>query len=236
MNNEPENVILSMPTDAPAYSISSTGIEFIEELDHEAWIDLGRKLGEAGRSIGFLIGDWLNYGEAKAKYGTYSHAEGGIYRDAIRITGLDYNTLSTYAGVARKVQFSMRIENLSFELHRKVAPLKEPEEQKKWLKVAQKQAEKGKPISGRRLAKSILLGRVAKDSDMSVPENDRGRDNVHPHVNRLVAFWGKMKRDGYLENADVELMKCMMVDISPVLKIYEELEARVAEIDSQSST
>lgn len=227
MNNEPENIILKVPTNEKAYSLTPMGIEFHGELDHDCWVKLGQQLGEAGRSIGFLIGDWLNYGDGKGVYGDN-------YTDAITITGLDYSTLSNYSRVARKVQFRTRVLNLSFEHHRKVAAIKDEAEQTKWLQIAEKQAQSGKPMSTRRLAKSILLGRLAKDSDMSVPENDRGRDNVHPHVNRLVAFWGKMKRNGYLENVDdVEFMRCMMIDLSPVLKIYDELEARVIEIEAE---
>lgn len=226
MSDEHETVIPAMPTDNPAYSLSRVGIRFHGELDHDGWVELGTQLGDAGRSIGFLIGDWLNYGDGKGEWGD-------TYTEAMRITGLEYKTLRDYASVSRKVQLSLRNDNLAYELHKKVAPLKDETEQKKWLQVAEKQAKKGKPISSRRLAKSILLGRVAKDSDMSTPENDRGRDNVHPHVNRLVAFWGKMKREGFLENADVELMKNMMTDLSPVVDIYHEIETRIAEIESQ---
>lgn len=211
------------------FTVSAAGIEFHDDLTFEEWSEIGEEIARAGRSLGFLIGDWINYGESRKDYGDK-------YAEALKATGFDYGTLRNYSNVARRVKLSLRNDNLSWEHHRKVAPLKDEAQQKKWLQTASKAKEKGKPMSTRRLAKSILLGRVARDTDMSVPENDRGRDNVHPHVNRLVAFWGKLKREGYLENADVELMKCMMIDISPVLKIYDELEARVAEIDSQSST
>jgi hypothetical protein len=213
-------------TDPPAYRISPVGIEFLGELDQREWTDLGKQLGSAARSIGFLIGDWLNYGEAKVKYGEYSHEEGGIYHDAIKITGLDYKTLANYANVSRKVQFSLRKENLSFDHHRRVAPLKTDEEKQKWLQIAEKVRDKqgGKTMSSRRLAKSILLGRVATIEEMSLPDDDRGCDNVHPHVNRIVAFWGKMKRSGFVDNADMEDIQIMLDDLGPVLDIAHELQ------------
>lgn len=234
MNVAPEAAIPEMTIESPAFRLTPVGIEFLADLDQQGWVELGTKLGNAGRSIGFLVGDWLNYGEVKAKRGDYTHSEGGIYHDAIRITGLDYNTLSTYAGVARKVQFSMRVENLSFDHHRKIAPLKTDEEKQKWLRIAEKEREKnGKTMSSRRLAKSILLGHVAKVEEMSVPENDRGIDNVHPHVNRLVAFWRKMKDQGWLQNAERSRLRNMMIDISPVVEIYKELQHRDRELAAQ---
>jgi len=217
-------------TDPPAYRLSPVGIEFLGELDQREWADLGKQLGNAARSIGFLIGDWLNYGEAKVKYGKYSHDEGGIYHDAIKITGLDYATLEQYARVSRKVQFQVRTRNLSFEHHRKVAPLKTDEEKQKWLQIAEREREKnGKTMSSRRLAKSILLGRVATIEEMSLPDDDRGCDNVHPHVNRIVAFWGKMKRSGFLDNADMEDIQIMLDDLGPVLDIAHELQQALAQ-------
>jgi len=224
-----------MTIESPAFRLSPVGIEFLADLDQQGWLDLGTQLGKAGRSIGFLIGDWLNYGDVKAKRGDYTHGEGGIYHDAIRITGLDYNTLSTYASVARKVQFSMRVENLSFDHHRKIASLKSDEEKQKWLRIAEKEREKnGKTMSARRLAKSIAKGEVVSVGEVSLPPSDRGQDNVHPHVNRLVAFWRKMKDQGWLENAERYQIQNLMTDIKPVIEIYEELRQRDRELEADT--
>jgi hypothetical protein len=64
---------------------------------------------------------------------------------------------------------------------------------------------------------------VAKPEDMTVPENDRGRDNVHPHVNRLMAFWRKMKAEGWPEHVDPFRLRCMMEDLQPVVDMYNEV-------------
>lgn len=230
MSDVPETAILEMTIESPAYRLSPVGIEFLAELDHQGWLELGTKLGNAGRSIGFLIGDWLNYGDGKVREGLYPKCEGGVYHEAIKITELDYQTLANYANVARKVPRYLRKERLSFEHHRKIAPLKTEEEKEKWLRIAEKEREKnGKTMSSRRLAKSILLGRVAKVEEMSVPENDRGIDNMCPHVTRIVVLWGKFKRSGFLENADAQAIEDMLSDLQPVLEIAQELREALAE-------
>ena len=56
----------------------------MEELSFEEWEALGEKLGRIGKSIGFMIGDWINYAEEKW---------GEKYNEAIACTGLEYQTL-----------------------------------------------------------------------------------------------------------------------------------------------
>lgn len=216
----------SLPTSGN-YQLSEVGIEFQDGISVEEWTDLGHQIARAGRSLGFLIGDWINYGESRKDFGEK-------YSEALKATGLDYSTLKLYSRVARHIEMVTRVTQLSFEHHRKVAML-EPEEQKRWLKVASKAVEKGEPISTRRLAKSITLGRVAKDADMHTPQNDRGIDNVHPHVNRIVAFWGKMKRSGWLEQATPEMAETLLVDLKPVLDIAQELHDSLSEGGGQVS-
>ena len=46
----------------PKFSITPTGIEFHQELSFDEWNALGQKLAPVGKSIGFIIGDWINYG------------------------------------------------------------------------------------------------------------------------------------------------------------------------------
>jgi len=218
MSDVPETAIPAVPTDESSYRLSPVGIEFTGELDHEGWRVLGRHLGSAGRSVGFLLGDWINYGEVKGKWGD-------TYTEAMAITGMEYSELTKFASVSRKVPFRLRSQNLSFEHHRKIAPLKTDEEKKKWLQVAEKERSRsgGKPMSSRRLAKSILAGRVVKQEEMSVPESDRGIDNVHPHVNRIVSFWRRLKDKQWLAGADDTMLEALLADLAPVTQIAEEL-------------
>lgn len=226
MNNEPELVIERMPTENSSYQISPLGIQFDGNISHEEWVQLGQRLGKAGRSIGFLIGDWLNYGNGKGDWGD-------TYTEAMRITGLENKTLRNFASVSRKIQLSLRKDNLAFEVHSKIAPIKDPEDQKKWLKIAAKQAENGTPISSRRLAKSIILGHVATDEDMEVPEEDRGRKKAQLHVLRLMTFWRKTKEKDFLNTASLYRIRTLMQDLQPVLDIYDELYQRAVEMEEK---
>ena len=235
MSNAPAINTSPMDIDSSSFTISPTGIAFHAELSVEEWKALGTRLGSAGRSLGFMIGDWLNYGEGKGEWGN-------TYDEAMRITGLDLKTLRDYSSVSRKVKLSLRNEKLSFEHHKKVAPLKDEKEQAKWLKLAEKERSKqdGKPMSARRLAKSILVGRVVSPEQMQADPADKGRDNVHPHVNRLVVFWGKMKRKGWLEDSEDLQLQRLMRDLEPVVKIYDEiadaLEARKTSVNPRVDT
>jgi len=222
MNDAQETAIPEVPTDQNSYRLSAMGIEFCGELDHSGWLELGKNLGSAGRSLGFLLGDWINYGEVKGKWGD-------TYAEAMEITGMDYSELTKFASVSRKVPFWLRSQNLSFEHHRKIAPLKTDEEKKKWLQVAEAERTKGggKPMSSRRLGKSILAGRVVKQEEMSVPASDRAVDNVHPHVNRIVSFWRKLKDKQWLENADSDSLEALIEDLAPVVEIAKELSAEL---------
>ncbi len=218
------------------YQIRPEGIVFTGDVSPEEWKELGTQLGKAGRTLGFLIGDWLNYGEGKGPrfYGAKDDETGEkdtIYTPAMKITGLEYKTLAEYSCVARKVKFSIRMENLSFGHHQKIAYLKTDEEKQKWLRIAaqEQNKQKNKPMSVRRLAKSIILGRVARPDEVSTPKGDRGIDNVHPHVNRLIAFWAKMKHSGFIDNAETEQITTMIEDLMPVVKIIEELQHALAQ-------
>ncbi len=202
---------------AAKVEITESGLTIREDLSFDEWAELGTHLVRAGRTTAFLIGDWINYGESRKDYGDK-------YTEALKSTGYDYNTLRHFARVARQVSLCVRTHNLSWEHHRKVASLKDPDEQRRWLNVAAEAAAKGEPISTRRLGKSILRGRVVSTDELQEQDNDRGIDNVHPYVNRIVAWWGKMKRDGWLDEATEEQRANLREDLRPVVDIVRELE------------
>jgi hypothetical protein len=97
------------------------------KLPFERWLHIGEFLSTVRTSSAWCLGDWLVYGET---------AYTGRYRDAIRHTSLDYQTLRNYAWVARRFPMSRRHELLSFGHHAEVASLTEPE-QDFWLRKAE---------------------------------------------------------------------------------------------------
>lgn len=43
------------------FTLTPRGIEFHDDLSFEEWEQLGEKLGDTERSIGFMIGDWIKF-------------------------------------------------------------------------------------------------------------------------------------------------------------------------------
>ena len=100
-------------------TLTRTGLTITGDMPYERWEFLGQKLREFEGSVMWWIGDWLNYGEA---------AYGEKYSQALETTDYAYRTLAQAAWVAKAVQFSSRLENLSWSHHQEVASL-EPDEQ-----------------------------------------------------------------------------------------------------------
>lgn len=96
-------------------------------MTFEEWERVGNTLQTIQGSINWWIGDWLNEGEQRW---------GEMYAQAIETTGWDYSRLSQAKSVAARVQFSIRIENLTWTHHMRVADL-EPDEQRYWLARAE---------------------------------------------------------------------------------------------------
>jgi hypothetical protein len=108
-------------------TLSDVSWRAAEDMTFSDWLESGRRLGLMGRSAGWWIGDWLNYG---------NHAFGERYVRASRITGYDAQTLMNMAYVASRFEVSRRREKLSWSHHAEIAAL-EPEEQERWLTRAE---------------------------------------------------------------------------------------------------
>ena len=193
----------------PKFSITPTGIQFNEELSFDEWDALGQKLAPIGKSIGFIIGDWINYGE-----GRY----GEKYEDAIKRTGMAYQTLRDFAYVARKVELSFRNDKLDFVHHRVVAKLKSPEEQQHWLKMAVKHK-----LGKRRLQKSINFGRLATEKEVQGDPADRGYVTYLALLNRIRRWWARETGKAPVEEWDEDRREVLKKDFKLVVEIYEAL-------------
>jgi hypothetical protein len=96
------------------------------ELAYDEWLRQGSRLGLAGRSAAWWIGDWVRYGTARY---------GSKYTAAARVTGYDPQTLMNMVYVASRFEISRRRESLSWSHHADVAAL-ETEDQERWLNRA----------------------------------------------------------------------------------------------------
>ena len=103
------------------------GLQLPARLTFERWHALGRRIGSIANASSWWLGDWALYGE-----GSY----GEKYKQAIAVTGLDYQTLRNYAWVAGRFDLSRRRDKLSFGHHAELAALPE-HEQDDWLDQAE---------------------------------------------------------------------------------------------------
>ena len=193
----------------PKFSISSTGIQFNDELSFDEWDTLGQQLGEVGKSIGFIIGDWINYGE-----GRY----GEKYDESLARTGLAYTTLAHYSYVARKIQFCLRKQNLDYSVHATVAKLKTDEEKQHWLDMSEKH-----DLSVRRLRKSINFGRLATEEEVQGDPADRGYVTYLALLNRIRRWWARETQKAPVEEWDDDRREGLKKDFKLILDIYEAL-------------
>lgn len=193
----------------PKFTITPTGIEFHQDLDFDEWNDLGQKLAPIGKSIGFIIGDWINHGEKRY---------GEKYDEALAKTGMAYQTLMNFAHVSRKVGIYLRKENLDWSQHATVAKLKTDEEKEFWLKMAEKH-----DLSVRRLRKSINFGRLATEKEVQGDPADRGYVTYLALLNRIRRWWARETQKAPVDEWDEERRQGLKKDFKLILDIYEAL-------------
>ena len=136
---------------------------------------------------------------------------------------MDVTTLTNFAYVSWNVPRRVRNDKLSWEHHRKVAKLRDDAEKVRWLRVAVKSWHNGLPVSTRRLGRSISAGRLPSIMEMQVDDNDRGIMNVHPFVNSICAFFGKLRQGGWFETATPEKLAALKRDLQPVVDLWAKL-------------
>ena len=214
--------------------LTRLGLEVTQDLSFEEWRTMAARFGEAMASAAFVIGDWLVYGEdhfrGQQRLPGFEHdpipagkISTELYEAAISSTGLDRTTLHAYAYVARNVPRALRNQHLSWEHHKAIAKL-DGDDQQNWIQLAlAEQDERGGPMSTRRLRKSINAGRLLTPEDLIPDPADRGIDNHIPWVNRLSAWWARMKERGWLATATEHQRLALKRDLHPVIQIYKEL-------------
>ena len=204
------NAPITLPN--PKVTITSVGLQVTGQLTFDEWRELAQAIGQASRSIGFIIGDWLVYGQELFGVDGYpdKRVDSASYQLAIASTGLDLSTLQNYAYVSRKVPYSLRSERLSWE-------------QQGWIQTCEEEEDAGRRISTRRLRKSISLGRMATETDLEPEPSDKGVDNPIPFINRLVSWWRRMQTKSFLNNATREQREALKRDLEPIVSIYNQL-------------
>ncbi len=110
-------------------TLTRTGIKFGRSVSIEDWQQAGKVAASAESGTQWWIGDWLNYGEGKPKWGDK-------YAEAVEMFDRAYKSLSDFKSVCASIEFPRRRGNLSFKHHREVAKF-EPDIQDEWLDIAE---------------------------------------------------------------------------------------------------
>jgi hypothetical protein len=208
---KPEGRAMNLPVTMnpnPKFTVTATGIEFFGDLSLAEWGDLGRGLVPVARSIGFWLGDWINYG---------SKAYGTKYKEALEVTGLAPKTLRNYASVARRVHPSLREPSLGHEHHAAVAKL-EAQEQHHWLKLT-----KERNLTVPRLRKSIQLGRLVSEEEMEDAGTGNRQTTHVALINRLVLWWQSETCKAPVAEWNVVRREAIKRDFEQILEIYGQL-------------
>jgi len=214
---KPDHLPLSL---GPDIEVTPLGLRFQGEPDFKKWSALGLKIGQALRSMEFVIGDWLVYGEQhfKSSGGRPPNCD---YEAAIRATGLDYQQLRIYAHVSRRVTLLSRNNKVSWTHHRAVAKLP-PEKQKHWIDLAANSEER---ISVRRLRTSINADRLVSVEELTTPPSDQVIITHIPPINRLTLWWEDAGGRDWLRTRSKAQLRNMLVDFSKVIDIIKALQS-----------
>jgi hypothetical protein len=205
--------------ETPRITATPTGLVFGDEAPDMVEIeDILVKAAKMRESSTWIIGDAINW--VKSTTGSFDYVR------ASNLTRLEVSTLMRVALVAKNVPLTIRKERLSFDHHRAVASLKNPDDQSMWLETAAK-----KEMSGDMLRKSIKLGRVATKEDMEKPTGG-GIDNAIPHVNRLCVFRRSLEDAGWFDEVDEEMLYSLHKDLLPVVEFHAYVGARI--LDSKN--
>lgn len=160
------------------------GLQLPDVTTIEDWAHIGDRVRMVGRSMGWIVGDWLNFGE--------DHF-GEEYAQYAENCGYDPGVLSTYQTVARRFTPEQRNPGVSFTHYRLLVRFSDAKVAR-WL---------DKIVEGK-LSVSQLRDAIAeKEAAGEEDESDRGR----PKVTKITAKWAKRLPKGDRERIETYLTR-----------------------------
>jgi len=105
---------------------SRRGLRLDPRMPFDSWKALGARIKVRSDPSSWWLGDWLVFG--RRQYGDR-------HKEALEVTGLDSQTLDTFAAVATRFEPARRRENLSFQHHADVHAMSDAA-QDHWLNLA----------------------------------------------------------------------------------------------------
>jgi hypothetical protein len=99
-----------------------------------------------------------------------------------------------------------------------VAKIKSPEEQCKWLTIAEKEE-----MSVRRLRRSVAEKRVVSVKEMRENPADKGTVTYMTWLNKLIHWWNRRTDGETVSEWDPVDRARLKRDLEPIARIYEQL-------------
>lgn len=120
----------------PSHAMHVNGLQLTNpDTTFDEWQQMGHVIGAFGRWHRFALGDWLLFGEAifgeDSAQAVESHPQ-ERYDVAMRVTGLQVETLRNYVRICQSVPLPIRRVELDFSIHEAVAAL-DRDDQIYWL-------------------------------------------------------------------------------------------------------
>lgn len=155
------------------------GLDLPPSLTWEQWAAYGATLQVAHRSIMWLLGDWLRYGERRF---------GETYVQAVEATGRAAQSLMNAKWVAERVEPSRRRAALSWSHHADVAVM-EPDAQDELLGWAERSGAKRADL------REAVRQRKVRDFAEAIGVGSRPREEVPPHPDSITAMGETLSAD-----------------------------------------
>jgi hypothetical protein len=105
---------------------SRSGLRLDPRMPFDTWKALGARIKVRSDPSSWWLGDWLVFGRSQF---------GDRHKEALEVTGLDAQTLDTFAAVALRFEPARRRESLSFQHHADVHTMSDAT-QDHWLNLA----------------------------------------------------------------------------------------------------
>jgi hypothetical protein len=118
-----EPIPATTPVSGRRWRVTDTAWFPTADLSEQRWLECGIRLGRAGSSVRWWLGDWLAYGH---------HRYGDRYASAARLTGYEPQTLMNFVYVAAHVPPARRRAGVSWSHHAELASMPE-ETQAEWI-------------------------------------------------------------------------------------------------------
>lgn len=195
--------------------VNKLGIQFKDSTTFEQWAQVGASMARADSTLMWCLGDWLRFGEGKAKQW------GKMYEDAVESSGYEYGTCKNAAWVAASIPLSLRSDKLSFSHHQAVAGMqgKGQEGYAFWLAAAESHG-----LSVRELAASLKHGKIMKLDDLkALAEGRKGiftPTGIHTAFSRALAEATKLKK---VDEWPAKQRAVWKAQLRPIVDLYQQL-------------